>query len=461
MLNRLLQPIDIATLAGFRILFGILGFADVLGTLIYYHWIKGAYEPAGFQFKYYGFEWARPLSEPWMSLALAGIAVLGLLVALGWNYTKVAPLFALGFTYTFLLEKAHYLNHGYLFCWIAWIMPCLPAHREWSWDARHRPGLRAALAPAWATGLLAFLMGVVYFFGGIAKLNPDWLQAVPLKQWISYRSGLPLIGPLLDWEPTAWFMAYGGLLLDLTVVLFLLYRPPRLWAFGAVLFFHSINLLVFNIGIFPFLSVALTALYFPPSFPRRGLAWLGLRWGWLARQQAKWAALPDNGAEAAGYWQFRQRYAPYILAGLTSIALAHLALPLRHHLLPGDVAWTEEGHRYAWRMMLRSKTGAGHFEVVLPDGGKEKVRPADYLSHRQERKLYTHPDMILQFAHFLRDEYAAQGDTVAVYAHINCRLNYRPHCPYIDPEADLASATWSFWAPSPWILPEADHSAGD
>ena len=59
------SPVDIASLAFFRVVFGILGFADLMGVWTYYHLYKGYFKPENFQFKYLCFEWARPLPEPW------------------------------------------------------------------------------------------------------------------------------------------------------------------------------------------------------------------------------------------------------------------------------------------------------------------------------------------------------------------------------------------------------------
>jgi hypothetical protein len=135
-MQRLFQPVDIASLILLRIVFGILGFADVFGTWIYYHMMKGAFAPEAFQFKYYGFEWVRPLPEPFMSVLLLSIRACAILVMLGKWYRISATLFAFGFTYTYFLEKAHYLNHGYLFCWIAFLMIFLPVNRQLSLDVK-------------------------------------------------------------------------------------------------------------------------------------------------------------------------------------------------------------------------------------------------------------------------------------------------------------------------------------
>lgn len=453
----LFKPVPIASLVFFRIAFGLLGFFDVLSTWIYYHLVTDAYNPEKFRFKYYGFEWAEPLGGTWvMSAFFFVLCVLGLLVAIGKWYKVSTTLFALGFTYTYLLEKAHYLNHGYLFCWICFLMIFLPVDRQFSADVWKKPALRQDTVPFWCLFLLPFLMGVVYFYGGIAKLNSDWLQAVPLKQWLDQRAELPLIGKLLVKDQTAYFMAYGGLLLDLTAALFLSIRKTRPFVFAAIIFFHLSNLLVFSIGIFPMLSLSLSALYFAPDFPLKIWNAITSRFEKLKRIDTYWAKRTETMAPAVPMWQNRPNWQPFIAVGVGLLMAVHLLIPLRHHLFPGDVTWTEEGHRYSWRMMLRHKSGYGHFTVVDKASGEEsKVRPIKYLdSSKQLRKIFTHPDMILQFAHYLRDIYRAQGKEVAVYAHINARLNYGIESPYIDPKVDLAQVKWAFFKTSPWILPE-------
>ena len=449
----LYQPIDIASLVFFRFAFGILGLIDVLSTWIYYHFKKRAYEPENFQFTYYGFEWVEPLPEPFLSIFFILLTMAGAFVAIGYFYRASATFFAFGFLYTFLLEKAQYLNHGYLFCWIAFIMIFLPAHRNFSIDVLKKPSLKMESIPFWCLFVLPFLMGVVYFFGGIAKINVDWLNAMPLKMWLRSKSNLWLIGPILKQETTAYFMAYGGLLLDLFVAFFLLFKKTRLGALFFVLFFHLVNHLIFNIAIFPFLSVSLTLLFFSPDFPRKAFRWLKGKWKILAKLEDWWER---NSAETEKIplWQNANYWRPFINIGLVLLIGTHLLLPLRHHLFKGDVAWTEEGHRYSWRMMLRSKQGYGHFIVEDKATGKrEKVKPQKYLSSKQNRKMYTHPDMILQFAHHLQHIYEKEGKDIEIYANIKAKLNGRPYQTYINPEVDLTQQKWSFFKESTWILP--------
>lgn len=460
MKNWLWQPVDIAGLVFFRILFGVLGFADLLGGFAYYHLWVDAFNPNNFQFRYYGFEWIPSFPEPFMSLYFIIGMGLALAVAIGWRYRWTAPLFALFFTYYFLLEKAHYLNHGYLFCWISWIMALLPAWRALSVDILQKPAERSSTIPRWSFVILPFLMGVVYFFGGIAKINSDWLlHAMPLKLWMRAKSDLFLIGPIVAQEWVPWIMSWGGALLDFFVVFFLLNRRTRKWAFGFVVLFHFSNHLIFNIGIFPYLSVILTSLYFGPTWPRRILTWISDHWSKARTRLEAWGKhIEQTPAAPQNFWQASAAWRPSLRLAFIALILIHTFLPLRHWLYPGDVAWTEEGHRYAWRMMLRSKRGRGHFIVKdLQTGEEERIRPRRELIPKQARKMWTHPDMIMQYAHHLRDRALAEGREVAVFAHVKVKLNDGKYHPYVDSERDLAQEEWSILRPSDWILPEGEE----
>lgn len=461
-MKTLFRPVDIATLVFFRIVFGILVFIDLLNSWIYYHLKKDAYNPLNFQFKYYGFEWVHPFPEPYMTAIFILLMVAALLVALGEWYVISSTILAFGFTYTYFLEKAHYLNHGYLMCWICFVMIFLPANRGFSIDVLKRPQNRLNEIPYWPLFLIQFLMGVVYFYGGIAKINPDWFQAHPMRAWLGNKTDIPVLGYFFQYTSTAYFMSYGGLFLDLFIVLFLAMKRTRIWAFGFVLFFHVMNHILFGIGVFPFLSIALTSLYFPPNWPRKWAAWLESKLPFL-RRFGDWYRNSVGKTPPAQYdeiWQGTPSNRPIIIAVFVALALFHVSIPWRHHFYPGNVAWTEEGHRYSWRMMLRSKRGYGHFIVKdVATGAEEKIKPRKVLGSKQNRKMYTHPDMIIQYAHHLRDEYAAQGKEVEVYAHIKVKLNQRKYQPFIDETVDLAQEEWHFFRPSPWIIPLEEGTA--
>lgn len=119
----------------------------------------------------------------------------------------------------------------------------------------------------------------------------------------------------------------------------------------------------------------------------------------------------------------------------------------------GDVRWHEQGMRFSWRVMLREKSGSLQYRVVQPDGTTFIVTPYDYLTEQQYREMAGQPDMILQLAHRIRDDYDARGiGPVQVYADSLVSLNGRPAARMIDPARDLAR-TDDGLARADWILP--------
>src|SRR5581483_3016534 len=194
-------PVDIASLAAFRILFGmVMAFGMV--RFIAKGWVRELYVEPAFHFAYPGFGWIHPWPDALMHVHFLLLALLALGMALGFFYRVCATLFFLGFTYVELIDQTAYLNHYYLIGLLSWLMIFLPAHGAWSLDVRRKPEICVSAVPAWCLNILRFQIMVVYIFAGLAKFNHDWLfRAEPLRIWFAARSDLPLIGP---WLNEAW-----------------------------------------------------------------------------------------------------------------------------------------------------------------------------------------------------------------------------------------------------------------
>ena len=99
---------------------------------------------------------------------------------------------------------------------------------------------------------------------------------------------------------------------------------------------------------------------------------------------------------------------------------------------------------------------AGHitFYVVNPENSKRiEIRNSDYLTPLQEKMMATQPDMILQYAHFLKVEYQQKGiASPIVKADSYVSLNGSGSRRYIDQDTDLAQLTEGF-AHKSWLLP--------
>jgi vitamin K-dependent gamma-carboxylase len=433
---RLFAPVDIASLVYFRILFGAILLVEVW-RCFHNRWIALEYIRPRFHFTYYGFEWVHPWPGNGMYYHFAALGVLAVCILAGFAYRISAPLFFLGFTYWFLLDQARYLNHFYFVGLVSFLMIFVPAHRKFSVDALLRPGIASEFAPAWSLWALRAQMGFVYFFGGIAKLNSDWLQGWPIRLWMP-QLDLPVLWRFRDQAWLAFFFSYSGLLIDLLAVPLLLWRRTRPYMFTALALFHLTNSNLFDIGIFPWFATAMTALYFEPDWPRRliGLASPALR-----------PAPPAFPLTA------QRRFRTATLAALAVYFAIQILLPLRHWLYPGDVAWTDEGHRFSWRMKLREKDArAVAFQITDPETDQSwSPNLGRYLARWQYDEMVSHPDMLQQLAHYMADRETRPGHArVQVRVDAEVSLNGRRFQPMIDPTVDLGSVPRSL-LPAPWI----------
>jgi hypothetical protein len=428
--ERLFRPVDAAALVLFRRCFGVLMVWQML------HYTLGGrlqrlYLDPGFRFTYAGFAWLPAFPHPvlqgiaWTLLAAAAA------IALGWWPRIASATFGLLYFYLLLLDKANYNNHDYLIALLAGLLAMLPL------DSPQARGT----APAWALALLRFQIAMPYVFGGIAKLQADWLcRAQPLKIWFALpaESRVPA-----DWLRSAWLpfaVSWSGAVFDLAIVPLLLWRRSRAIAAGLAIAFHLVNASLFKIGVFPWLMIAATGLFFAPGWPRRFH---------LLR-------LPRPPDHAAGRGARAGRQA--VAAALAGYVALQLFLPLRHLLVPGNVDWTEQGHTFAWRMKIRDKRGTVDFVAVTPDGEPRPLPGAatSLLTPGQWLMMVHDPEMIRQVAVYIAREWRGSGGGMVVVRAVTAiSFNGRRPQPMVNPDVDLSELPAG--RPSAeWIVPLAE-----
>ncbi|MEM7200945.1 MAG: HTTM domain-containing protein [Planctomycetota bacterium] len=435
-LQPLFTPVDAAWFTALRVGFGLLMLGHAVSYLaagrVRRFWI----EPS-FHFTFPGFEWVQPWPGDGMILHFWALAALALGIAAGVAYRWCTALFGAAFTYVFLLDQARYQNHTYLICLLALLLIFVP-----------RP--RGGTLPRWTLWLFRFQVGIPYFFGGIAKLNPDWLRGEPLREWLPRSKDLAVIGPYLEHAWAPWLFSYGGLTLDLAAVPLLLWRRTRAATFVVLVLFHGMNSQLFSIGVFPWLMIALTTVFFEPGWPRRLLP------SWPRPSQLGPPQLlpPPLGRPPSGPPGLRA-----VTAGaLVSWMLVQILIPVRHFAIPGDVAWTKEGQRFAWHMKLNDTDG--HVELVMHDPTGERpprrVAPADTLAPWQVARMSGRPHMIHQFArHLARRGIGTESHAVEIHARARASLNGRPLQWLVDPAVNLARQprVTGLLEHAPWIVP--------
>lgn len=432
------KPISTAALVYFRVCFA--GLLLIEGIR---YWFKGSFHnfwvDPEMHFRYELFSWL-PDFSPAVTTAL--YIIMGLLlvcIILGFYFKPTSILFCVLFSYFFFIDKTPYMNHFYLFVLLSFLMCFLPANKLWSLDVKQGRQKKSSFVPGWTIWLLRFQLSLVYFFGGIAKLNWDWLRGEPMGVWLSKKSSYAIIGPYVDEKWLSYFFSYGGLALDLLVVPFLLFKKTRWWAISFSFMFHFMNSRLFAIGIFPFVMVFLTFLFFPPESFRK-----------LGEKYFSGFKLPK-----------KLRTKPYKISRLTKGLLIgymaiQLLLPFRHFLYTGNPSWTEEGHFFSWRMMLREKTTSGSIDLI--DNSTQQIvnsiKFTDYLTKSQNNMMLRRPDMIRQFNHYLRTKFESEesfGD-FRMSSIFMASLNGRERQLLIDPEVDLSKQAFD-WGTTPWIMP--------
>jgi vitamin K-dependent gamma-carboxylase len=441
-------PVNIAPLVYVRILFGAIMCWEVCRYFAS-GWISKYYIKPDFLFKYFGFGWVHPLPGPGMYylFILLGLAALFILVGLWYRWATI--FFFVAFTYVFLLDATRYLNHFYLIALVSYLLIFIPANQAVSLDVRFHPALRTPVAPRWSLWMLRFQIGVAYFFGGVAKLSYDWMQGEPIRTWIAGRQDFPLIGSWFDQEWMVYFFVGGGILLDLLIVPLLFWKKTRRWMFLAAVFFHLFNSQLFQIGIFPWFMMAMTLVFFPPEVPEKILNIFGLR---VKPEPAKTKGPKRYKAPPLITPAEPGLASAWLLGLMAFFVVFQVLMPLRHLVYPGNVNWTEEGHRLSWHMKLRDKEGRLVLKVQSQDT-TWYIAPKLFLRKHQLRVVTGQPDLIIQLAHHVGRQFRERGHPdVQVFALTDVQLNFRKPQMLLDSTVNLMQVKPGL-APAPFIVP--------
>lgn len=438
------EQAHIAPIVTLRIAFGAVMFASTLRFMLK-GWVDAYYIKPPFHFTFYGFDWVKPLGATGTYLLFVALALACILVMAGLFYRWAIAAFFLLFTYIELLDKTTYLNHYYLVSIIAFLLILVPAGSYFSADVLRKSASKITYVPAWCINIFKLQLLIVYFFAGIAKLNHDWMiDAMPLRIWLPANNHLPIIGGLLTYTWVAYVFSWFGAAFDLMIGFLLWNRKTVKPAYVIVIIFHVFTACFFKIGMFPYIMMLVTVIYFPVNVHLKILTVL-----------RRIYMLGD-----ANTLQKERNYSlnSWNQKALYTLLVVHftfqLVIPFRFMLYPGKLYWTEEGYRFSWRVMLMEKDGTIFFHIKDPQTGRQtEIINSQYLTRFQETQMATQPDMILQFAHFLAQEYRKRGITnPIVTAQSYVTLNGSGSRLYIDSSVNLAKEQETF-GHKKWILP--------
>jgi vitamin K-dependent gamma-carboxylase len=428
------RPIDGRSLGIFRLAFGLF----MVYQCYYYYSVeliqKGFLAPA-LLFGYDWFPFLDVLPEPAMQGILILMAIGAMLMALGVWMRVGCIVFSLGQAYFLFLEKAYYNNHIYLFVLIPLLL-CF-THADHFVSLRSMKG-RVGAIRRWELFILQLQIAIVYFYGGLTKINPYWLfEQEPARTAINTMPSNLIFNTLMGNEWGVYLLIYGGLLLDLSAPFLLWHKRVRNWAIWLFIAFNLTNSQIFDdIGVFPFVMLGTIILFYGAD----ELPLLRRLPGALTDAAAK--NLPQSPSWAIN-----------VLVGYFAI---QLLFPFRGHFLPNPLDYTTIANRFSWRMKVDTRKIEELSFTVIDPGSNTRI-PIDIaqlLNPVQINALALDPRNVVQFAHYLKRE-AVKRDirNAEVKARIRIRYNGGPPQYYIDPNTDLGEAEVNPFRPIPWLVP--------
>ena len=389
-------------------------------------------------FPFYGFEWIKPLPETGMYLVFAVLLLVSLGILLGAFYRICAIMFFVLFTYVELIDKTNYLNHYYFISLVSFLIIFLPAGKNFSLDNKWFGRSELNITPRFFILLPQLQMFTVYLFAGIAKLNHDWLfEAQPLKMWLPAFSHFWLIGDYMEKDWVAYFFSWFGCIYDLCIGFFLFNRRTVNVAYIFVIIFHAATAMFFNIGMFPYIMMTITIIFFREEFHE-----------WVLSRIKTTLKYVNNGLK-----EQKAKADKALLIGFVVFFFVQFALPFRYIFYPGKLFWTEQGYRFSWRVMLMEKAGTAFFYVKDERSGREvEVDNKKHLTYMQEKMMATQPDMMVDYAKFLKQEFVKKGFTnPKVRAQSFVTLNGSGSREFIDSQIDLSAQSNSFLKNKDWV----------
>jgi hypothetical protein len=378
-------------------------------------------------------------------------------IIFGLFYRTNTILFFLIFTYIELIDKTNYLNHYYFISLISLLLILLPANSYFSLDTYFGICKRKKTIKAWQINIIKLQIGLVYFFAGISKLNYHWLfEAQPLINWLKHQSDFPIIGKLLLYDFTAYLFSWVSAIFDIFIFFLLINKRSRLISYFVAFIFHIMTAIMFPIGVFPYVMIASTLIFFNDNFHKKIIGFI-----------SKYSLLKSSEFfdDKTNYQNKTNSILKVFLIGFFTL---QIFLPLRFILYPGKLFWTEQGYRFSWRVMLIEKAGYSQFYIHEPKMDRKMlIQNRDYLTPQQEKMMSTQPDMILQYAHFLsktfkdssivesNGEIINMGANPKVTADITVSLFNKGSRKFIDSEKNLSETKRGF-GNKEWILDYED-----
>ncbi|KAL1424685.1 hypothetical protein MTO96_019833 [Rhipicephalus appendiculatus] len=185
----------------------------------------------------------------------------------------------------------------------------------------------------------------------------------------------------------AYVVHWGGFLLDLTVGFFMVASAVRPFGVLFCVLFNAMNSRMFAIGMFPYVMIVLTTIFFDYSWPKKlaGILPLFIR-----------NIVPDlspSRPDFSNCWYPGRRKVSIRSIGSRKVerrlrrwnmtaflvclhVVLQLFLPYSHGITKGYNTWTEGSYGYSWDMMVHNWRPV-HVKLVLYDNATNRAHFVD------------------------------------------------------------------------------------
>ncbi|QNJ97190.1 HTTM domain-containing protein [Constantimarinum furrinae] len=475
----LFAPTNASIVSLYRIIFGLF----MVYQMIYYYQLDYTYQfltGPELLFPYQGLEFLSPLSESVMKLIHFGLLASSVLITVGFLYRYAMLFFCIGFTYFSFIDKTLYNNHLYLISLISFVLIFISADRKYSLKAYFSKQITTDLIPAWNQYILMFLIGLPYFFGGIAKLSPNWLNTdlVQIMVQESRTGGLTSIIPK---DVLVWLIKYVGLVYDLLIVFLLLNKRTRSIGIVFILIFNFLNhsVLFGDIGLFPFLMICSTILFFDADkvgkfidsiftkkFHKKVVKRKEKRPKRPKMTKAERRIFQANQAKIRSEQQEESQpisISPWtgsrkaVVIGLSLFILFQITFPLRHFFITDNPEWTGRAVRFSWRMKMQTRE-LNTLEMTFSDrktGEFGPVEVSSFLSTNQFIHLAEDPDNFIHLAKYLHKKIESSTGIIdpLIRADVQVSFNGLTNQPMFARDLDLVRVSEKEQFGESWISP--------
>lgn len=438
--KKLFQPTDALPLEIFRYLF-------ILTLLLqFYSFHSARFLEAGiiapvYLFAFHGFEFLTKFPDGVIKLLYALLLLMPILMLIKRLFRYAVFVYLIAFSFFFLVEQSYYNNHFYLI-----ILYCA----FWIFYNPQKANGKLWI-PGWVLLLFQIQLFIVYFYGGLVKINSDWLfHQEPARTLLSVNAKQLFSSEIAKSTFAINYLTYGGLIFDL-VIGFLIFNRKTLWI-GIVLniAFHLTNIFLFNIGdggdigIFPIMMICTNVMFIPAEQLRKLIQKLG----WASQVVIP----PGKGKLADNMPHYSSKVKPWLVAYF----IIQLLLPFRYHLIGSDVDWTGQASFFAWRMKSYTKQcGIRFFYQADASQPKKEYQMGRIINTMQIDRMAQHANMIYQFVQYIKsDLQRKEGLTNPIItADVMIAFNGKTPQAFINPKQNLTLVEFSSFSRPQWVLP--------